>query len=74
VADFRLEPWLREILVCPQCHSALRDDETTGELVCTSATCGLAYPVVDGIPILLVDDARPTRSAGSTGSDSGAPS
>jgi uncharacterized protein YbaR (Trm112 family) len=66
VADFRLEPWLREILACPNCRSPLRDDQETGELVCTSETCGLAYPVVDGIPILLIDDARPTRpSAGS---------
>jgi uncharacterized protein YbaR (Trm112 family) len=59
-----LEPWLREILRCPKCHSELRDD--TGpdggpELVCTSTECALAYRVDDGIPVMLIDEARPTR-------------
>ena len=46
---------LLDIIVCPDCHGAL---ELTGtpELVCTK--CGLAYPVTDGIPVLLVDEAR----------------
>jgi hypothetical protein len=56
-----IEPWLREILRCPQCRSELADD--TGpdggpELRCTDATCGLAYRVDDGVPVLLVDEAR----------------
>jgi uncharacterized protein YbaR (Trm112 family) len=49
---------LLEILACPRCHAPLRDDEAARELVCTSQSCGLAYPVRDGIPILLVDEAR----------------
>jgi uncharacterized protein YbaR (Trm112 family) len=56
-----IEPWLREILVCPRCHSSLEDDESlTGdpELRCVSATCGLIYRVDDGIPVLLIDEAR----------------
>lgn len=55
-----IEPWLREILVCPQCHGALRDEEGNEgpELVCTSPTCGLAYRIDDGVPVLLVDEAR----------------
>jgi uncharacterized protein YbaR (Trm112 family) len=62
-----IEPWLREILRCPACRSELADG--TGpdgrvELVCTSAGCALAYPVEDGVPVLLVDEARPTREAG----------
>ena len=55
----QLDPRLLEILACPQCHAPLRaDDEARGELVCTSDTCGLAYPVRDDIPVLLVDEAR----------------
>ena len=59
-----IEPWLREILRCPQCRSELADG--TGpdggpELVCTDASCGLAYRVDDGVPVLLVDEARRQR-------------
>lgn len=60
-AGHLLEPWLREILRCPNCRSELRD--ATGpqggpELVCTNEACGLAYRVDDGIPVMLVDEAR----------------
>jgi uncharacterized protein YbaR (Trm112 family) len=54
----QLDPQLLEILACPQCHAALRVDDQAGELVCTSDTCGLAYPVRDDIPVLLIDEAR----------------
>ncbi|MEU4151426.1 Trm112 family protein [Streptomyces sp. NPDC026659] len=58
-----LESGLLEILACPACHSALKEQDgeqdTEGtELVCTGQDCGLAYPVRDGIPVLLVDEAR----------------
>ncbi len=49
-----LDPALLEIIVCPQCHASL--EPTEEELVCTG--CGLAYPVRDDIPVLLVDEAR----------------
>ncbi|GAA3501806.1 Trm112 family protein [Streptomyces prasinosporus] len=49
---------LLEILACPACHAPLREDADAGELVCTGQDCGLAYPVRDGIPVLLVDEAR----------------
>lgn len=52
---------LLEILACPQCRSSLRVDEAAGELVCLAGECGLAYPVRDDIPVLLVDEARPSR-------------
>jgi uncharacterized protein YbaR (Trm112 family) len=54
-----IEPWLREILRCPACHSTLVDEpgpEGGPELQCTG--CALAYRVDDGIPVLLVDEAR----------------
>jgi len=49
-----IDPRLLEIIVCPQCRSALEPEAE--ELVCTG--CGLAYPVRDDIPVLLVDEAR----------------
>lgn len=56
-----LQPWLREILRCPSCRSELRDDQGPDggpELVCQDSACGLAYRVDDGIPVLLIDEAR----------------
>jgi len=53
-----LDAELLQILACPACKSALSVDDRAGELVCTSSTCGLAYPVRDDIPVLLVDEAR----------------
>ncbi len=54
----KIDDWLLEILACPACHAPLREDPGASELVCTSETCGLAYPVRDDIPVLLVDEAR----------------
>lgn len=51
-----LEAGLLEILACPACHSPLREENE--ELICTGEECGLAYPIRDGIPVLLVDEAR----------------
>jgi uncharacterized protein YbaR (Trm112 family) len=53
-----VDDWLLEILACPNCRSPLRADPEASELVCTNAECGLAYPVRDDIPVLLVDEAR----------------
>ena len=55
-----IAPWVREILRCPNCLASLRDELASGdlELVCTGADCGLTYPVTDGIPVLLIDQAR----------------
>ena len=47
------------ILACPNCHASLIVDVEASELVCAdTANCGLAYPVRNGIPVLLVDEAR----------------
>ncbi len=47
---------LLEILVCPQTKGPLVYDREQGELL--SKKAGLAYPVRDGVPIMLVDEAR----------------
>ena len=52
----RVDPKLLEILVCPLTKGPLRYDAARGELV--SEQAGLAYPIRDGIPIMLVDEAR----------------
>jgi uncharacterized protein YbaR (Trm112 family) len=54
----KIDDWLLEILACPKCHAPLRVDDQASELICTGADCGLAYPVRDDIPVLLVDEAR----------------
>jgi uncharacterized protein YbaR (Trm112 family) len=64
-----LDPALLEILACPQCHSNVSIDYETGEIVCVGVTCGLAYPIRDNIPIMLVEEAHPTF--GQTGPVSG---
>jgi phosphomannomutase len=55
-----IEPWLREILRCPQCRSTLSDGAGPHgpELHCTNAQCRRAYRIEDGIPVLLVDESR----------------
>ncbi|MER0244745.1 Trm112 family protein [Streptomyces sp. 796.1] len=55
-----VEASLLEILACPACHAPLRDESAADEpeLVCEGEGCGLAYPIRDGIPVLLVDEAR----------------
>ncbi|HEX5906329.1 MAG TPA: Trm112 family protein [Propionibacteriaceae bacterium] len=57
-----LAPELLEILACPNCHGALAVDHDRDELVCLAAGCGLAYPVRQQIPVLLIDEARRPNS------------
>ena len=59
-----IPPAIREILACPRCHGPLHD--APGEHPEESATlrcepCALRFPVRDGIPVLLLDQARPAR-------------
>ncbi len=51
-----VDPRLLEILVCPVTKGPLRYDAARAELV--SEQAGLAFPIRDGIPIMLVDEAR----------------
>lgn len=52
-----VDPKLLEILVCPLTKAPLRYDSAAQELI--SGQAGLAYPIRDGIPIMLIDEARP---------------
>jgi len=56
-AKMTVDPKLLEILVCPVTKQPLRYEEKEQELV--SEAAGLAYPIRDGIPIMLADEARP---------------
>lgn len=51
-----IDPKLLEILVCPLTRVPLRYDAQKQELISDQA--GLAYPIRDGIPVMLVDEAR----------------
>lgn len=50
---------LLEVLVCPDCRSEVEYKDRRKVIVCTG--CGLQYPVKDGIPVMLVDEATPSR-------------
>ena len=52
----RFDRHMLEALVCPQTYSTLRYDAERQELL--SERAGLAYPIRNGIPILLIDEAR----------------
>lgn len=47
---------LIDILVCPACKGGLRQDRARSEFICPA--CRLAYPVRDGIPVMLESEAR----------------
>ncbi|HLM67378.1 MAG TPA: Trm112 family protein [Longimicrobium sp.] len=59
-----IEPWLLELLVCPQCKGELRYEQSPESLVCERDR--LRFEVRDDIPIMLIDeatslDAQPAR-------------
>jgi uncharacterized protein len=59
--NFRnIDPKLLEILVCPLTKGTLIFDESAQELISNQAQ--LAYPIRDGIPIMLADEARQLKN------------
>ena len=56
-----METHLLEILVCPLCKGPLRHDRERKELIC--AADRLAFPVRDGIPVMLESEARALQAA-----------
>jgi uncharacterized protein YbaR (Trm112 family) len=57
--DRQIDPALLELLVCPVTKTSLQYDPVRQELI--SRAAGLAFPIRDGIPIMLTDEARPLR-------------
>ncbi|NVK00971.1 MAG: Trm112 family protein [Oceanospirillaceae bacterium] len=55
-----MDPKLLDILVCPVSKAPLEWDKERGELVCRAS--GLAYPIRDGIPVMLESEARTLTS------------
>jgi uncharacterized protein YbaR (Trm112 family) len=47
---------LLKILACPQCKTEVKLEND--KIVCTSPQCGLRYPIRDGIPVMLIDEAE----------------
>ena len=56
MSEARFDPKMLEALVCPQTHGMLSYDAQRQELV--SKAAHLAYPIRDGIPVMLIDEAR----------------
>ncbi|KQM62356.1 MULTISPECIES: Trm112 family protein [unclassified Sphingomonas] len=52
-----IDPWLLSILVCPVTRTPLTHDAAADELISDAA--GLAFPIRDGVPVLLIEAARP---------------
>jgi uncharacterized protein YbaR (Trm112 family) len=55
-----LDPQLLEILVCPNDRGELDHDDAAQRLTCRS--CGYVYPIRDGIPVMLIDEAEKPSS------------
>ncbi len=53
--DSAIPATIRALLVCPKCHGSLQDSEGGGALDCVQ--CKLRFPVRDGIPVMLLDEA-----------------
>lgn len=51
-----MDKQLLQILVCPLCKAKLDYDQKAAELICHK--CKLAYAIDDGIPVMLIDQAR----------------
>ncbi len=57
-----LDPWLLSILVCPVTRTPIRYDALAQELV--SEAAGLAFPIKHGVPVMLIEEARPIAPVG----------
>jgi uncharacterized protein YbaR (Trm112 family) len=63
----RVDAELLDILVCPKCYGALAlRSEAGAHVALECASCALGYPIEEGIPVMLIDEALPLseRKAG----------
>jgi uncharacterized protein YbaR (Trm112 family) len=61
MSERAVDPKLLEVLVCPVTKGPLEYDRVNNELI--SRRANLAFPIRDGMPIMLVDEARPLEDA-----------
>ena len=57
-----MEKKLLDILICPVCKQALEENKDNDSLLCYA--CKLVFPVRDGIPVMLADEAEPLSKVG----------
>ena len=55
-----MDPELLDILACPKCKSSVRLEGD--RILCSGASCGLRYPIREGIPVMLVEEAERPKS------------
>ena len=68
-ADKVIDPALLDVLVCPVTHGPLEYDRVRNELI--SHQLGKAFPIRDGVPVMLVEEARELHSDRPDGDQSG---
>ncbi|MCX7827223.1 MAG: Trm112 family protein [Verrucomicrobiae bacterium] len=60
-----IDPALLDILACPNCKTAVKLEGD--RLVCQKPACGLRYPIRNGIPIMLIEEAEKPPEQAKTG-------
>lgn len=58
-----IPPAIRDLLVCPVCRGPLRDATSADRVSLVCEACRLAYPVEEGIPVLLAERAEPLEAS-----------
>ena len=52
----KMDDELMSILACPKCKASVRQEDE--RIVCNSSDCGLRYPIREGIPVMLIEEAE----------------
>ncbi|MDA8161574.1 MAG: Trm112 family protein [Desulfobacteraceae bacterium] len=60
-----INPLLLDILACPKCKGDVRLNDEKNGLICDR--CGLIYEIREGIPIMLIDEAKTLKDRGGSG-------